>query len=225
MIPWEVLDTTPIPGGQDELSLLRRGSEFSIRVAREELMNSRAHGSEEALARIACRRIADRSAVSVVVGGLGMGFTLAAALRELSSDAEVVTVELLPAVVAWNRGPLAELADRPLEDGRVNVVEGDVAETLYAEKNRFDAILLDVDNGPEGFTTWENDWLYSKGGLAAAYEALRAGGVLAVWSAAFEARFTGRLRRTGFRVEDYRVPARGDRGPEHTIWIAERRGD
>lgn len=225
MIPWEVLDTTPIPGGQDELSLLRRGSEFSIRVAREELMNSRTHGSEEALARIACRRIADRSAVSVLVGGLGMGFTLAAALRELSSDAEVVTVELFPAVVAWNRGPLAELADRPLEDERVNVVEGDVAETLYTEKNRFDAILLDVDNGPEGFTTWENDWLYSKGGLAAAYEALRAGGVLAVWSAAFEARFTGSLRRTGFRVEDYRVPARGDRGPEHTIWIAERRRD
>ncbi len=225
MIPWEFLDSAPIPGSRDELSLLRRGTEFSIRVNKEELMNSRVHGSEEALARIACRRIATRRRPHVLVGGLGMGYTLSAALRELESDADVLLVELSPAVVAWNRGPLADLAGRPLEDDRVNVLEGDVAETIRAGHACYDSILLDVDNGPEGFTRGGNDWLYWNSGLAVAFKALRPGGVLAVWSATPDRRFKARLCRTGFKVDDFRVPARGDRGgPDHTIWIAETPG-
>jgi spermidine synthase len=223
MTPWELLDVAPIPGSQAELSLLRRGSEFSIRVNHEELMNSRVHGSEEALARIACRRIATGRPPHVLIGGLGMGYTLSSALRELESEANVLLVELSPAVVAWNRGPLADLAGRPLEDGRVNVFEGDVAETLRAERVCYDVILLDVDNGPEGLTRGGNDWLYGLSGLAAAFGALRPGGVLAVWSATPDRRFSTRLRRTGFKVDDYRLPARGDcGGPDHTVWLAER---
>jgi spermidine synthase len=225
MIPWEVLDSAPIPGSRDELSLVRRGTEFSIRVDNEELMNSRSHASEEALARIACCRIATRRRPHVLVGGLGMGYTLSAALRELESDAEVLLVELSPAVVAWNRGPLADLAGRPLEDGRVNVLEGDVAKILRAAHACYDSILLDVDNGPESFTRGGNDWLYGKSGLAAAFRALRPRGVFAVWSATPDRRFAARLCRTGFKVEDFCVPARGDRGgPDHTIWIAETPG-
>lgn len=225
MIPWEFLDSAPIPGSQDELSLFRRGTEFSIRVDNEELMNSRVHGSEEALARIACRRIATRRRPHVLVGGLGMGYTLSAALRELESDADVLLVELSPAVVAWNRGPLADLAGRPLEDGRVNVLEGDVAETLRAGHACYDSILLDVDNGPEGFTRGGNDWLYGESGLAAAFRALRPGGVFAVWSVTPDRRFAARLCGTGFKVDDFPVPARGDRGgANHTIWIAETPG-
>jgi len=185
-------------------------------------MNSRMHGSEEALARIACSRIAERQSAHVLIGGLGMGFTLRAALRELGKDATVKLVELSPAVVAWNREPLANLAGRPLEDPRVQVVEADVAEQIRATRSKYDAIVLDVDNGPEGFTRRGNDWLYGKGGLAAARNALRARGILAVWSAAPAPRFTERMRAAGFKVEDFCVPARGDRGgPNHTVWIGE----
>jgi len=225
MIPWEFLDTVPIPGSRDKLSLFRRGTEFSIRVDKDELMNSRAHGSEEALARLACCRIATRRRPHVLVGGLGMGYTLSAVLRELESDADVLLVELSPAVVAWNRGPLADLAGRPLDDGRVHVLEGDVAESLRAGRACYDSILLDVDNGPEAFTRGGNDWLYGKSGLAAAFGALRPGGIFAVWSSTPDRRFTARLRWAGFKVDDFRVPARGDRGgPNHTIWIAETPG-
>jgi spermidine synthase len=154
-----------------------------------------------------------------------MGYTLSAALRELESDADVLLVELSPAVVAWNRGALADLAGRPLEDGRVSVLEGDVAEALRAGRACYDSILLDVDNGPEGFTRGGNDWLYGKSGLAAIFRALRPGGVFAVWSATPDRRFAARLSRTGFEVDDLRVPSRGNRGgPIHTIWIAETPG-
>jgi spermidine synthase len=225
MIPWELLDTSSIPGSRAELSLFRRGTEYAICVANDELMNSRAHGSEEALARITCQRVATRSQPCVVIGGLGMGYTLAAALRALQSDAEVLVVELLPAVVTWNRGSLADLAGRPLEDGRVRVVEGDVADVLREGQAAYDVILLDVDNGPEGFMRGGNDWLYGKAGLAAASHALRPGGILAIWSATPDRRFSMRLRQAGFKVEDFRVPARGDRGgPDHTIWVAEKPG-
>lgn len=224
MIPWEFLDSASIPGSRETLSLYQRGTEFSIRVDEDELMNNRAHGSEEALARIACRRIALRPRSRVLIGGLGMGYTLAAALRELADDAHVLIVELLPAVVAWNRGPLADLAGRPLEDARVKVREGDAGESIRAGDATYDSIVLDVDNGPEGFTRGGNDWLYGRSGLSGAFRALRPGGNLAIWSASPDERFVSRLRRAGFKVEDFRVPARGDRGPNHTVWIAAKPG-
>ena len=205
--------------------LYRRGDEFSIRVTRHgELMNSRVHGSEDALAALACARLAGRERRRLLIGGLGMGFTLAAALRELGPDAEVVVAELVPAVVAWNRGVLGASAGNPLHDTRVSVKEIDVARLLRSERNAFDAILLDVDNGPEGLTRNANDWLYSNAGLAAAFAALRPDGILAVWSAGGDSNFTDRLRRTGFEAEEIRVRARKSKGARHIIWLA-RRGD
>lgn len=157
MRPWELLDTAPVPGEGSELRLYQRGDEFSIKAGPIELMNSRVHGSEDALAEQGCRRIAERPQARILIGGLGMGYTLAAALQELGTDAEVVVAELVPAVIIWNRGTLAELAGNPLNDPRVTVYEGDVSTLINAQQNRFDAILLDVDNGPEGLTRKEND--------------------------------------------------------------------
>ena len=223
MIPWKLLDRAPVPGGGGELLLYQRGEEFSIRIAgRGELMNSRVHGSEDALAALTCARLVERERPRLLIGGLGMGFTLAAALRELGPDAEVVVAELVPAVVAWNRGPLGAPAGNPLLDARTTVREGDVARILRAEQQAFDAILLDVDNGPEGLTRDANDWLYGSDGLAAAFAALRPGGVLAVWSAGGDSDFTDRLRRTGFEAEEVRVRARISKGARHTIWLARR---
>lgn len=225
MIPWKLLDRVPVPGGEGELTLYQRGEEFSIRITRRgELMNSRVHGSEDALAALVCARLAGRKRPRLLIGGLGMGFTLAAALRELGPDAAVVVAELVPAVVAWNRGPLGAPAGNPLRDARVSVQEIDVARLLRSERNAFDAILLDVDNGPEGLTRDANDWLYSNGGLAAAFAALRADGILAVWSAGGDSDFTDRLRRTGFEAEEIRVRARKSKGAHHTIWLARRPG-
>ena len=223
MIPWEFLESTPVPDGDGELSLYRRGGEFSIRVAGRELMNSRVHGSEEALAELACARIADRPRPRILIGGLGMGYTLAAALRRLPAEGRVVVAELVPAVIAWNRRVLGELAGRPLLDARVAVHEGDVAEILQAEPQAFDAILLDVDNGPEALARRDNNWLYARPGLQAAFKVLRPAGVLAVWSAAPHQSFSQRLRSVGFAVEELRVPARERRGGRrHTIWLAGR---
>jgi len=223
MIPWELLDSAPVPQSRGELRLYRRGDEYSIRVDGEELMCSRAHGSEEALARIACDRIAERQRPRVLIGGLGMGYTLSAALRRLGADAQVAVAELAPAVVRWNRGLLSELAGAPLEDPRVTVIEGDVAHIIQAERGGYDAIVLDVDNGPEGFTRKANDWIYARPGLAAIFAALRPAGVLAVWSATPDRAFAFRLRCAGFKVEDLRVPATAHAGRQHTIWIAVRR--
>lgn len=223
MVPWEFLDSAPVPGSKGELRLCKRGAEFSIKLDRSELMNSRMHGSEEALAELACARIAGRRRPRVLIGGLGMGYTSAAALQRLGTDGRVVVAELVPAVVKWNRGPLADLAGRPLEDERVTVREVDVAKILKAEQQAFDAILLDVDNGPQGLTRKGNDWLYSRPGLNAAFAALRPGGVLAVWSAAPDRVFAGRLREAGFEVDEVRVRSRGPRkGTRHTIWLAGR---
>lgn len=223
MIPWEFLGTAPVPGSDKELRLYRRDREYSIRVGNAELMNSRVHGSEDALAELACARIAGRARPRVLIGGLGMGFTLAAALQRLGADAQVAVVELVPAVVTWNRGPLAELAGHPLEDARVTVHENDVAKVLKGARQVWDAILLDVDNGPEGLTRARNDWLYGAAGLNAAFDALRPAGVLAVWSAGPAPDFSDRLRRAGFEIEEVRVRARGARGgARHTIWIAGR---
>ena len=221
MMPWKLLDRAQVPESGEELRLYQRGGEFSIRVDGRELMNSRAHGSEDALAELACVRIAHRSCPRVLIGGLGMGYTTAAALHQLRADGQVVVAELVPAVVAWNRGPLADLAGRPLEDARVTVREADVAQILQAERRAYDAILLDVDNGPAGLTWKDNDRLYAQAGLDAAYAALKAAGVLAVWSASPDRAFAKRLRRAGFEVTEVSVRARGPRGGgRHIIWLA-----
>ena len=221
MIPWKLLDTTSVPGSSEELTLHKRGNEFSIRVNGDELMNSRVHGSEEALAELACARLEEIAEPRVLIGGLGMGYTLAAALSSLNDASRVVVAELIPAVVTWNRGPLASFAGNPLADERVVVREVDVALVIKAEKRAFNAILLDVDNGPDGLTQSDNDWLYSDDGLQAASQALRAGGVLAVWSASRDDAFLKRLHKAGFRVDEKMVRARGDQGgSSHTIWLA-----
>lgn len=221
MNPWILLDSAAVPGNGGELRLHQRGDEFSIRiVGRGELMNSRVHGSEEALAEHTCARLVDTAEPRILIGGLGMGFTLAAALRHVGKQARVVVAELVPAVVTWNKGPLGAPAGHPLQDPRVTVSNTDVARLLMAEQRRFDAILLDVDNGPEGLTRRENDWLYSIDGLTEAYTALRPRGVLAVWSAGPDKSFLQRLRKAGFDVDELRVRTRGSKGARHTLWFA-----
>lgn len=221
MIPWEHLDTAIVPGG-GELRLMRRGGEFSIMAERgNELMNSRIGGSEEALATLAVARIADRPRPRVLIGGLGMGFTLRAALAALPKGAQVTVAEIVPQVIVWARGPLAEVFGASLDDRRVTIRQGDVAEMIA--EGGWDAILLDVDNGPDGLTRSGNDSLYDVAGLARTKAALDRGGVLAVWSAGPQQGFTPRLRRAGFRTEEQQVRASGGRkGARHVIWIAVR---
>ncbi|MCF7818633.1 MAG: hypothetical protein K9M54_12215 [Kiritimatiellales bacterium] len=219
MNPWILLDKATVPGG-GEMKLYQRAFEFSISVNNEELMNSRMHGSEDALAELACKRVADHEAPRILIGGLGMGFTLAAALEHLGNTANVVVAELVPAVVRWNHTHLAELAGRPLDDSRVTVRESDVGLVIKDQAEAFDAILLDVDNGPDGLTHAGNDRLYTHGGLAAAKAALKPGGILAVWSAEPDKSFSKRLRGSGFQMEEITVRARGTKGRRHTIWLA-----
>ena len=226
MIPWSLLDTAQVPGGGGELRLKRRGAEFSIMLGPVELMNSRLSGSEQALATIACDRIRARKRPRILIGGLGMGFTLRAALAVLGTGARITVAELVPAVVAWARGPLAEVFGNSLTDPRVRICEADVDHLIRSDQSTFDAILLDVDNGPEGLTRKANDALYSVKGLSAAHAALRPGGVLAVWSSGPNLNFTRRLRKTGFDVDEVRVTAKGPRGgARHVIWIATRADD
>jgi spermidine synthase len=225
VIPWSLLDTAPVPGGDGQLRLMRRGAEFSIRLGHNELMNSRLGGSEEALATIACGKIRSRERPRVLIGGLGMGFTLRAALAVLGTEARIIVAELVPAVVAWARGPLAEVFGESLADPRVDLREADVDHPIRSSRSAFDAILLDVDNGPEGLTQTANDSLYDTEGLSAARAALRPGGVLAVWSSGPNVSFTRRLRRAGFDVDEIKVRANGPRGgARHLIWVATRSG-
>ena len=220
MRPWELIATTAVPGEGGELRLYRRGEEFSIKAGYTELMNSRVHGSEDALAELACQRLANRPKPRLLIGGLGMGFTLAAALKQLGPTAEIVVAELVPAVVEWNHGPLAALAGNPLADPRVTVHEGDVAQLMAMQRMGFDAILLDVDNGPEGLTRKENNRLYNPAGLATAATALRKGGIFGVWSISPDQKFSKRLAQSGFKVEEVRVRARGRQGGgRHMIWF------
>jgi spermidine synthase len=203
---------------------MRRGGEYVILANGKSLMSSRMHGSEEALATLACRRARTLAEPCVLVGGLGMGFTLRATLDLLPPDATVIVAELLPAVVDWNRGPLGTLADHPLTDRRVHIDVGDVAATLRASSGRFDAVVLDVDNGPDAFTASTNAGLYSDRGLASVRAALKAGGVLAVWSAWEDRKFEQRLRHGAFTVEVERVRARLKKGgPRHTIFLGHNR--
>jgi spermidine synthase len=220
MIPWTELARANVPGQAKPLVLARRDDEFVIRVGHTPLMSSRMHASEDALATQACGRLESRATPCVLVGGLGMGFTLAAALRALPGAAQVVVAELVPAIVDWNRGPLAALAGRPLEDGRVKVSVGDVADLLRDSNAAFDAMLLDVDNGPDGLTRAANDRLYSSAGLRVAARALRPGGVLAVWSVAPDPAFSRRLHECGFNVAEQFVRARGTKGSRHVLWLA-----
>jgi len=223
MIPQVLIDSAQVPGNGGLLHLYQRGKEFSIRLAgRGELMNSRVHDSEDALAEQACRRLTNSVNPRLLIGGLGMGFTLAAALRQLNEEAQVIVAELVPAVVEWNKGPLGEHAGNPLQDPRVRLQEGDVARMIKTAQRTYDAILLDVDNGPEGLTRKKNDWLYSTDGLQAAYVALRPKGILAVWSAGPAQDFLQRLRKVGFCVEEVRVRAHGKKGARHIIWLAVR---
>jgi len=217
--PWELLGQTRTPEGE-EMALTRHGSEYVILAGGQSLMSSRMHGSEEALAMFACARARTLEEPCVLVGGLGMGFTLRATLDLLPLDATVVVSELVPAVVDWNRGPLGPLARHPLKDKRVVVDVNDVAATLRSSPSRFDAVLLDVDNGPAAFTASHNAGLYSDRGLAAARAALKPGGVLAVWSSREDRRFEQRLRYSDFDVTVERVRGRLKKGgPRHTIFV------
>ena len=219
MRPWELLGETRTPDGED-MRLTRQGSEYVILAGGKPLMSSRMHGSEEALAAFGCRDARRLDEPCVLVGGLGMGFTLRATLDLLPPAASVVVAELVPAVVEWNRGPIGPLAEHPLKDARVRVEVGDVAAIIRASARRFDAMLLDVDNGPAAFTATQNTRLYDDGGLAAARAALKPAGVLAVWSAWDDRRFEQRLKHGGFTVRVERVRGRLKKGgPRHTIFL------
>ena len=223
MIPRELIDTAEIPGGGGTLRLIRRGSEYSIMLGSNELMNSRLSGSEEALATVTCARLKGRARPQLLIGGLGMGFTLRAALAELPPEAGVTVAELVPAVVDWARGPMADIFAGSLDDRRVAIHVGDVAALIGGARADFDAILLDVDNGPDGLTRAANDRLYDRDGLATAKAALRPGGVLAVWSSGADPAFTQRLRKAGFAVDEQVVRANGMRGgARHILWFATR---
>lgn len=224
---WELIDSTPVPDTGGFMRLMRRGDELVINVDGRELMSNRVHGSEDALADLACdaleRRRLKKPNARILIGGMGIGFTLAAALRRVGPEAQVVVAELVPAVVTWNRGVLGEAAGHPIEDPRASVHEGDVADLIRSPPEPWDAILLDVDNGPTGLTRSSNDWLYRWEGLNAAFAALRPDGVLGVWSAAPDDAFTRRVQRAGFRVNPVGVRSRGAKGGRrHIIWIATR---
>lgn len=218
----ELIATARVPDTSSELRLYRSGDFFAITImGRGDLMSTRAHGSERALATLACERMAAEAAPRILVGGLGIGFTLAAALEVTGPDAEILVAELVPEVVDWNREYMGAAAGHPLEDPRCRVHVGDVAERVRAPEGGFDAILLDVDNGPEAMLRRENDWLYTPAGLAAARAALRPGGVLGVWSAGPDSRFLRRLGGAGFEVEEHVVrPHRSGKGARHHVWIA-----
>ncbi|ACL61180.1 spermidine synthase [Methylobacterium nodulans] len=220
MTPWVQVDTATIPGEREPMRLLQRGSEFTICVGTIELMNNRACTSEAALAALTCARLQDRPHAKVLIGGLGMGFTLRAALDALGPDARIVVAELVPAVVAWARGPLAHLFAGSLDDPRVEVREEDVKRVIQQVPACYDAILLDVDNGPEGLTRLENDRLYDAWGLKRARYALRPSGILGVWSGGPDRKFKARLRNTGFEVDEIRVHANGRSGRRHVLWLA-----
>ncbi len=220
MEPRELIGTAIVPGG-DELRLFRRKHDYMIVLNGNELMSTRLSGSEEALAVLTCERLRVGAAPHLLIGGYGMGFTLRAALAALGSTARVTLAEIVPEIIGWARGPMATLTAGCLDDPRVHLVSGDVAALIAASTHCFDAILLDVDNGPDGLMRSANDQLYSKRGLALAKAALKNGGILAIWSAAPDAAFTRRLKDAGFKVDETPVRARSNgKGARHVIWFA-----
>ena len=219
---WTQLGEAPIPGTDQTLFLYQGKDDFFIKISGgHELMSTRKHGSEDALGTLSCKRLKQPETAKVLIGGLGMGFTLAAVLGVVGSKAEVTVAELIPEVVDWNRGPLGEHSGKPLDDPRTKIHVGDVAKLLRQSSACFDVIALDVDNGPEGLTKNQNDWLYSTAGILAAQDSLRnSTGILAYWSAGPDQAFHDRLRRCGFMVDEVIVHAHGKKGARHTIWLA-----
>jgi spermidine synthase len=221
MKPWEQIAEAITPDGTS-VSLTRHDDEFVILIDRLTLMSSRTHGSEDALAAIGCREARKLKAPCVLIGGLGMGYTLRGTLDRLPPSAVVVVAEMLPAVVEWNRGPLGPLTNHPLRDPRVQLVVGDVAALIRASRARFDAIMLDVDNGPSAFTAAKNRAMYTDGGIKTARVALKPGGVLTVWSTHQDRGFEQRLRAHGFEASCETVRGHGRKGPRHFVFAARR---
>jgi spermidine synthase len=220
MKPRLLIATAEAPGG-GELRLYQHDRDFMIMLGGNELMSSRVSGSEEALALMTCERLGERKAAHLLIGGYGMGFTLRAALSALGADARVTVAELVPEIVEWAKGPMADLTAGCLDDKRVRLALGDVADEMGSASNYYDAILLDVDNGPEGLSRAVNNRLYALGGLNSARIALKRGGILAIWSAAPDEAFTRRLKHAGFKVEEVQVRARANgKGARHVIWFA-----
>ena len=218
---WDLLGEATIPNSTRQLRLYRGKDHFSITIeGGHELMTSRQHGSEDALGRLPCQRLTNRESARVLIGGLGMGFTLAAALAELGPGASVIVAELIPEVVDWNRGPLGQCSGWPLNDPRCEVIVEDVANLIARSRRSFDVIALDVDNGPEGLTNHQNDQLYDTRGIETARDALVPGGILAYWSSGRDHAFRKRLRRSGLSVEEIPVRAHANRGARHIIWLA-----
>lgn len=224
MKPLNKLATAIIPNNGGELVLLQREDEFTIKLSgsRGVLMNSRVYNSEEELAKLGCAHIKNKQVAAVLVGGLGMGYTMAAALKNVTASSTVTVAELIPEVVEWNRGALGECAGNPLADKRSQVRLGDIADLIKQEKPEFDAILLDVDNGPEGITNLDNNWLYSAAGLNALSKSLCAQGVLAVWSAGPDNMFVKQLKKAGFKVTQKMVRASRGKGSRHIIFLAKK---
>jgi spermidine synthase len=219
MNPWIHLDTAQIPGG-GELRLMQRGQDYSIMSGTIELMNSRLYGSEVALFKLAWAKAGQRPAPRVLIGGLGMGFTLRAAVADLPKDAKIVVAELVPEVIAWASGHLAPLYGDSLSDPRAKIVQGDVADRLAEAKPPYDMILMDVDNGPDGLNRDANDGLYSLHGLTNLKRAVKPAGVVAIWSAAPDDRFARRFAHAGFTVAEHKVGASpSGKGPKHVIWV------
>ena len=219
MIARELLATAQVPGGE-ALRLYRHDRDFMIVLDRNELMSSRMSGSEVALANLTCDRLSTSRPPHLLIGGYGMGFTLRAALERLGAGARVTVAELLPEIIDWARGPMASLAAGCLDDRRVNLLMLDVYNLIASGAHHYDAILLDVDNGPDGLVREGNNQLYTLSGLKAAKHALKVGGVLAIWSAAPDPRFAARMAKAGFKVEEVRVSARANgKGAKHVIWF------
>ena len=222
MIARELLGTARVPGGE-ELRLFRHDRDFMIAIGGNELMSSRMSGSEIALAEETLKRLGSPKAPCVLIGGYGMGFTLRAALAATGPEAELVVCELVPEIIEWARGPMAELAAGCLDEPRVRLMMGDVAFAIDGARSEYDAILLDVDNGPDGLVRAENNGLYGKSGLRAAMNALKPGGIVAYWSAYADPAFTRRLKLAGFEMEEITVRARSNgKGPRHTLWFGRR---